>query len=334
MVCPPSTCHADDIYRATFDKLQFRHDQLYRHFPWIEAHIREVCAHLDHSDELLPTGERLSSRRLRTIGIELGRDRGFDTLAYLFEDPFVTVKGEKKLRSDFLNSVGSRVSFEQGPLYAVVHESIYGGTVPGPTNWSAHRIREDKPGFEEHADPTDMTQPFYLTGEHIFPWQFEEDPALRPFIDAAHALAAKDDWRSLYDKNSLGHGPAVAAAAIYVDDVFVPFEHSMNTARVFRDLRPLSPTRSNTTESTGVRRRLSRGSSQQPTNTSRRVTPMPTPVIKVRSSYSAILSSRAAKTACCLSLCWGLSRAASGGLPHKRQQHPPACCTPSAWRPR
>ena len=36
-----------------------------------------------------------------------------------------------------------------------------------------------------------MTQPFYLTGEHIFPWQFEEDPALRPFIDAAHALAAK-----------------------------------------------------------------------------------------------------------------------------------------------
>ena len=197
-----------------------------------------MCAHLDHSDELLPTGERLSSRRLRTIGIELGRDRGFDTLAYLFEDPFVTVKGEKKLRSDFLNSVGSRVSFEQGPLYAVVHESIYGGTVPGPTNWSAHRIREDKPGFEEHADPTDMTRPFYLTGEHIFPWQFEEDPALRPFIDAAHTLAAKDDWRSLYDKNSLGHGPAVAAAAIYVDDVFVPFEHSMNTARVFRDLRP------------------------------------------------------------------------------------------------
>ena len=235
---PAIDCHADDIYRATFDKLQFRHDQLYRHFPWIEARIREVCAHLDHSDELLPTGERLSSRRLRTIGIELGRDRGFDTLAYLFEDPFVTVKGEKKLRSDFLNGVGSRVSFEQGPLYAVVHESIYGGAVPGSTNWSAHRIREDKPGFEEHADPTDMTQPFYLTGEHIFPWQFEEDPALRPFIDAAHALAAKDDWRSLYDKNSLGHGPAVAAAAIYVDDVFVPFEHSMNTARVFRDLRP------------------------------------------------------------------------------------------------
>jgi len=235
---PAIDCHADDIYRATFDKLQFRHDQFYRHFPWIEARIREVCAHLDQSDELLPTGERLSSRRLRTIGIELGRDRGFDTLAYLFEDPFVTVKGEKKLRSDFLNSVGSRVSFEQGPLYAVVHESIYGGTVPGPTNWSAHRIREDKPGFEEHADPTDMTRPFYLTGEHIFPWQFEEDPALRPFIDAAHALAAKDDWRSLYDKNSLGHGPAVEAAAIYVDDVFVPFEHSMNTARVFRDLRP------------------------------------------------------------------------------------------------
>ena len=235
---PAIDCHADDGYRATFDKLKIRHDAFYQQFPWVQERIREVCAHLDASEELLPTGERLSSRRLRTIGMELGRDRGFDTLAYLFEEPFVRVRGEKRLRGDFLHAVGSRVSFEQAPLYATIHESIYGGTVPGATNWSAHRIREEKPGFEENADPQDASTPFYLTGEHIFPWQFEEDPALRPFGAGAAQLAEKDDWPSLYNAENLAAAEVKAAAAIYVDDIFVPFEHSMNTAKTFRDMRP------------------------------------------------------------------------------------------------
>lgn len=82
---------------------------------------------MDNSDERLPTGERLSSLRFRTIGIELGRGTGFDSLAYLLEEPFRTVAGEKRLRGDFLVDVGQRVSFADGPLYAAIHESIYGG---------------------------------------------------------------------------------------------------------------------------------------------------------------------------------------------------------------
>lgn len=51
---------ADDLYRSTFAKLKVRHDLFYREYPWAEQRIREVCAHLDSSDERLPTGERLS----------------------------------------------------------------------------------------------------------------------------------------------------------------------------------------------------------------------------------------------------------------------------------
>ena len=228
----------DDVYRATYTQLARRHRDFYALFDGVEDRIREVCHHLDNSDERLPTGERLSSRRLRLIGTELGRGAGFDTLSYLFEQPFHEVKGEKRLRRDFLDDVGARVSLERHPLYAVIHESIYGGTVPGATAWSAHRTRTEVDGFAEDADPRDRSVPFYLTGEHVYPWQFEEDPALIPFRNVAEDLAAKDDWPSLYDADAIASSPAVAAAAIYVDDIYVPMQLSLETAEAYRDLRP------------------------------------------------------------------------------------------------
>lgn len=231
---------ADELYRATFDKLKIRHDQFYREYPWAQQRIRQICRHLDESDERLPTGERLSSRRFRTIGIELGRGAGFHHLAYLLEEPFHRLGGEKVLRTDFLADVGSRVSFAAAPLYAAIHESIYGG-VGGQTvtGWSAHRIREEKPGFEQDADPR-SAECFYLTGEHVFPWQFEEDPALIPLRGAAEELAQHPFTASPYGDNpatALSAAPA-SAAAVYLDDIFVPFEFSMETARAYGDLRP------------------------------------------------------------------------------------------------
>lgn len=229
---PTLTKGADDLYRTTFAKLKVRHERFYAQFPWAEARIEEILHHLNNSEELLPTGERLSSRRFRTIGIELGRGTGFDSLAYLLEEPFRTVNGEKRLRSDFLNNVGSRVSFQAGPLYAAIHESIYGG-VGGQavTGWAAHRVREEFPEFAEDGN--------YLTGEHIFPWQFDEDPALRPFKQAAEELAAHEWASSPYDVAVLAAAPVTASAAIYLDDIFVPFEDSLATGETYRDLRPV-----------------------------------------------------------------------------------------------
>lgn len=144
---------------------------------------------------------------------------------------------EKRLRTDFLADVGARVSFADGPLYGVIHESIYGG-VGGQdiTGWSAHRIREEIPGFEEDANPR-ASRNFYLTGEHIFPWQFDEDPALVPFKEAADELAQRTWANSSYNQSVLATAP-VSAAAVYLDDIFVPFEYSMATAEAYGDLRP------------------------------------------------------------------------------------------------
>lgn len=229
---PTVTRGADEVYQSTFAHLKRRHLRFYEEVPGAERTIREVCRHLDNADEKLPTGERLSSRRLRTVGIELGREGGFDSLAALFEDPF---HRNGRLRTDFLAQVGQRVSFAEAPLYAAVHETIYAGTVPGATNWAAERVSRGLAGFAPDADPLGDEE-FFLTGEHIFPFQFEEDPALRPFAQAARELAAKDDWPNLYAP-LVSAAPARVAegrgfAAVYTDDVFVPRELSLETAEL------------------------------------------------------------------------------------------------------
>ncbi|EEI17136.1 alpha/beta fold hydrolase [Corynebacterium lipophiloflavum] len=221
---PTVTRGVDEVYHATFAKLRARHQLFYREVPWAESMVREVCRHLDNSVESLPTGERLSSRRFRTVGVALGREGGLSTLAHLLEEPF---HPGGRLRTDFLADVGDLVSFERAPLYAAVHESIYGGTVPGATAWAAQRVSESLDGFAPQASPDDAE--FYLTGEHIFPFQFDEDPALRPFKEAADELAGNDDWPHLY----AGLGASESAAAmVYTDDIFVPRELSLETADI------------------------------------------------------------------------------------------------------
>ena len=236
---PAIDCHADDIYRATFDKLQFRHDQFYRHFPWIEARIREVCAHLDHSDELLPTGERLTDHRFQMAGHYLGgrwRERG---LHYFLETAFA--EGDDHLSDQFLSSMSGEVSFLANPLYALMHETIYAdgpadGNLPGipgftvspspaPTNWAAARVAAKRPEFAPDAET------LFFTGEHIFPWYYEEDPALRPLAEVAQLLAEKKDWGRLYDHEQLHRNEVPVVAAAYTPDIYVDYENSMETAR-------------------------------------------------------------------------------------------------------
>lgn len=67
---------------------------------------------------------------------------------------------------------------------------------------------------------------------------FTEDPAIVPLEEVAHQLATKDDWPDLYDAETLATSHVPAAAAVYLDDMFVPAELSMKTAGAINGLRP------------------------------------------------------------------------------------------------
>ncbi|POX37086.1 alpha/beta hydrolase [Streptomyces sp. Ru73] len=229
---PALTGHADDVYRAAYRRTLAHNARYFARYPGDQRLADAVAGHLAEHDVRLPSGERLSVRRFQTMGITFGTSAGFDSLHYLLESAFVDGADGPELSDTFLRGVDAVVSFAANPLYAVLHEAIYaqGGRA---TDWSAHRIRSEFPEFDASG-----AGPLRFTGEMIYPWQFTEDPALRPLREAADLLARRTDWPPLYDLDRLARNEVPVTAAVYYDDMFVDREQSMATADLVRGLRP------------------------------------------------------------------------------------------------
>jgi hypothetical protein len=195
---------------------------------------RDLCAriveHLRGHDVRLPTGERLSPRRFQGVGMRLGMRNDFDALHYLLEEAFVEGVTGPELSDTFLTEVGAS-PFASGPLYAVLHEACYCQGLA--SDWSAERVYTQRPEFG-----LDPGTPFLFTGEMIYPFLFDEIPALVPLRDVAHLLAAKDDWRPLYDPQRLARNDVPVFAAVYYDDLYVAREFSFETASAVRRVTP------------------------------------------------------------------------------------------------
>ncbi|MFI8997761.1 alpha/beta fold hydrolase [Streptomyces sp. NPDC053542] len=229
---PTLTGHADDVYRAAYRRTLVHNARYFDRYPGDQRLAEAVAAHLAANDVRMPSGERLSVRRFQTMGITFGTASGFDTLHYLLESAFVDGARGPELSDAFLRGVDSVVSFAPRPLFAVLHEPIYaqGGRA---TDWSAHRIRKEFPEFDAEGPG-----PLRFTGEMIYPWQFEEDPALVPLRETADLLAQRTDWPALYDLDRLADNHVPVTAAVYYDDLFVDREQSLATADLVRGLRP------------------------------------------------------------------------------------------------
>ena len=127
------------------------------------------------------------------------------------------------------------LTFSAGPMYALLHEACYAQR--GATGWAAQRIRAEFPRFDAAA-ALDGDEPLLFTGEMIYPWMLENDPVLAPLAEAGEILAQRDSWPPLYDEARLRACDVPAAAAIYFDDMYVPRDFSVPTARAIRGLRP------------------------------------------------------------------------------------------------
>ncbi|MSS84416.1 alpha/beta hydrolase [Actinomycetaceae bacterium WB03_NA08] len=226
----PGLVPLDQIYTLSYSLTAARNEEYFKRYPRDETTIRHIAAHLSDTVEYLPTGERLSSQRFRSLGQNLGMSGGFDTLHYLFEGPFISVRGEKRLSPAFLAAVGAQLSQAGRPLYYVLQEAIYGPTTPEGTRWSAERLAKSLPGFSPDTDPLDQSTPWYLTGEHVSRALLEEDPALSTLLGAVDVLAQRTDWPQVYDLSMLSSNTVPVAAAVYYDDMFVPRKLSMDTA--------------------------------------------------------------------------------------------------------
>ena len=77
----------DDVYRATYARTVERNRRYFARFPEDRERMRDLVAQLDAEDVRLPTGDRLTSRRLRTLGSKLGMSDGPESVHYVLELP-------------------------------------------------------------------------------------------------------------------------------------------------------------------------------------------------------------------------------------------------------
>jgi hypothetical protein len=166
---------------------------------------------------LLPNGDAVTARRFRQIGNDLGMSDGAAHLHYLVErDPGSPA---------FSHDLAALMPFHsRNPLYAVIHEACYADGEA--TRWSAERAMPDD--FREDST--------LFTGEHVFPWTFDDDSALAPLAESARILA-EHPWPRLYDADVLSQVDVPCAAAVYADDAYVERAFSEETAALVPPMR-------------------------------------------------------------------------------------------------
>ncbi|WP_051478524.1 alpha/beta fold hydrolase [Arthrobacter sp. H5] len=225
----PLSGSPDRVYRETFQRVAARNRKYFDKYPEDRLVVSRIAGHLDNVTENLPTGERLTTRRFQMVGAYLGGNARIDGLHYLLEDAFVDTAAGPRLSHTFLDQVGALVSRSSNPLYALMHESIY--CQDQASNWSADRVLREFPEFLPTA-----ASPL-LTGEMVYPWYFDEDPALLPLKETAEVLAAKSDWGPLYSAEALRRNTVPAAAAVYTNDIYVDRDLSLETAAAVKGLQ-------------------------------------------------------------------------------------------------
>jgi pimeloyl-ACP methyl ester carboxylesterase len=206
----------DDIYRATYVRLREKNLAYFGRYPDDRGRALDIFQRLDRDDVRLPSGDRLTARRFRQLGLWLGDDHGFELLHHVLELPFGS--------NAFLHDTEQGVRFHRNPMYATLHESSYADGVA--TRWSAARLL-----------PDEVKEQGWFTAEHVFPWMWEDYAALRPQKAAAEILA-EHPWPRLYDAKALGANEVPVAATIYVNDLYVERAYAEDTAAAIRGLRP------------------------------------------------------------------------------------------------
>lgn len=222
---------ATALYTNTWARTRGKNAALRARHPEDVALLARVADVLDAGTTTLPNGDVVSTRRVQSLGMDLGMKQGADRIHWLLDDAFLpdgSPDSDERLSDTFLAGLEAATGFRTNPMYAVLHESIY-ASGDGVRPWAAHATMPD--------DFAPDARPLQLTGEMILPWMFEEMAELRPFRAATEALHARTEWPELYDVDRLAANEVPVVAAVYHDDMFVPADLSLATASEVGNVR-------------------------------------------------------------------------------------------------
>lgn len=226
---PSLTRSADEVYRATYQRILDKNREFQRRFPDAQQLLNTLAAHLRQHQEYLPNGDRLTVEMLQLLGINLGMMQGPEAVYYLLEQALLEGTDGQILNPLFAEHFTQMLSYHTNPLYVLLHEAIY--CQQTSSNWAAQRVRAEYPEFAPDAAE------LLLTGEMVYPWMLHQISNLRPLQPCAELLASKPDWPTLYNLQKLAANKVPVAAAIYSEDMYVAREYSLETAAQVANLR-------------------------------------------------------------------------------------------------
>jgi len=227
---PPALRSADEVYRATYKRVMDKNKLYFQRYPEDVERVRQIVDVLNREIVCLPQGDRLTARRFQQIGLAFGASNGFEEIHYLLEKAFIEGANGSELGYEFLWGVEEQTDYAAHPIFAILHESIYGQG--SATRWAAERVRAEYPAFEITPD-----QPIYFTGEMIYSWMFDDYRYLQPMKQAAELLAAEENWPPLYDLSVLENNIVPVAATAYYNDMYVERQYAEETAEHIKGIK-------------------------------------------------------------------------------------------------
>ncbi|EAT76859.1 hypothetical protein HBH56_219540 [Parastagonospora nodorum] len=235
---PPLRNNADEVYERLYERVKQRNESYYEKYPEDVGRVHRIIKLLsrfgDNTVRVQGGEGALSARRFMQLGIYFGKHGGIDEVhqMVLRADTDLTQFGH--LTRPTVLALEMAQSWDTNVIYALLHEPLY--CQGEAANWSAERLLEKYPEFSLKNVESD--KPVYFTGEMIYPFMFDDYPELKKLKTVGQLLAEEKDWPNLYDVEQLKKNEVPMYAAAYVDDMYVDFDLSMETARTIKGCKP------------------------------------------------------------------------------------------------
>ncbi|KAL6709455.1 hypothetical protein ACN47E_001390 [Coniothyrium glycines] len=236
---PPLRNNADDVYTRLYARVAQRNEAYYAKYPEDVDRVKRILKLLSRFGDTtvrVQGGEgHLSARRFLQLGIYFGKHGGVDEVHALVLRADTDLSQFGHLTRPTVMALEAAQSFDTNVIYALLHEPLY--SQGEASNWSAERLLEKFPEFS--LSNVESDKPVYFTGEMIYPFMFDDYPELKKLKTVGELLAQEKDWPKLYDAEQLNKNEVPTYAAVYVDDMYVDYNLSMETAQTIKGCKPL-----------------------------------------------------------------------------------------------
>lgn len=235
---PPLRSNPDEVYTRLYERVKQRNQAYYAKYPEDIERVKRIIKLLSRFGDTtvrVQGGEgSLTARRFLQLGIMFGKHGGLDGVhnLVLLADTDLTQFGH--LTRPTVLELEAAQSWDSNVIYALLHEPIY--CQGEAANWSADRLFEKYPEFS--LQNVDNDKPVYFSGEMIYPFMFDCYPELKKLKTVGEMLAQEKDWPKLYDHEQLKKNEVPTYAAVYLDDMYVDYDLSMETARTIKGCKP------------------------------------------------------------------------------------------------